>query len=223
MSSSFELSPSIAALAPELATAAGRLDLALSPELQTRLLRYLDLLSRWNATYNLTAVRDPQAMLTQHLVDCLAAVPALRRELPVSGLRVLDVGAGGGLPGVVLALLHPQWQVECVDAVGKKAAFIRQAGAELALANLRGTHARVEQLRTRYDLITSRAFAALDLFVSLTQERLEAGGRWVAMKGKVPEDEMAALPSSIEVFHVEQLQVPGLEAERCLVWMRRRD
>jgi 16S rRNA (guanine527-N7)-methyltransferase len=136
------------------------------------------------------------------------------------GLKLLDVGSGGGLPGVLIAILCPQLQVSCVDTVGKKAAFIRQAAAELGLRQLRAEHARVEQLPGRYDVITSRAFATLADFVALTRERLAPEGLWMAMKGKRPDDEIAALPADVEVFHVEPLQVPGLDAERCLIWMR---
>jgi len=187
-----------------------------------RLLNYIDLLQRWNATYNLTAVRDPQEMLIQHLHDCLAVIAPLRRVLGDTG-RVLDVGSGGGLPGVVIAATCPAITVTCVDTVGKKAAFIRQASAELALPNLRAEHARVESLRLPpFDLVTSRAFASLADFVRLTRHLLGAEGMWMAMKGKQPDDEIAALPADVDVFHVEQLTVPGLQAERCLVWMRPR-
>jgi len=180
---------------------------------------YLGLLQRWNTTYNLTAVRDPQAMLTQHLADCLAVVKPLLTRCAAG--RVLDVGSGGGLPGVVLAVLAPALDVTCVDTVGKKAAFVRQVAGQLALPNLHAAHSRVEALKTPgFDLVTSRAFASLRDFTSLTAHLLAPGGLWMAMKGKQPDDELAALPPGVSVFHVEQLQVPGLEAERCLVWMR---
>lgn len=214
--------PAAGDLAAQLAAAAAALGLTLDEPTQARLLRYLGLLQRWNAHYNLTAVRDPQAMLSQHLVDCLAVLPALRAELPAGPVRLLDVGSGGGLPGVVLALLQPDWQVHCVDTVGKKAAFIRQVAADLQVPNLGGLHARAESLDREYDLITCRAFAALPMFVSLTRHLLAPGGRWAAMKGRVPEDELKALPPDIDVFHVKHLDVPGLDAERCLVWMRPR-
>ncbi|HJV95959.1 MAG TPA: 16S rRNA (guanine(527)-N(7))-methyltransferase RsmG [Albitalea sp.] len=196
--------------------------LALDASTAERLLRYLDLLHRWNATYNLTAVRDPQEMLAQHLFDCLAVITPLRRELGRHA-RVLDVGSGGGLPGAVIALVCAELDVVCVDTVGKKAAFIRQAAAELKLPNLRAEHARVEDLATPpFDLITSRAFSSLADFVRLTQQHLAPGAVWMAMKGKRPDAEIATLPAGVEVFHVEPLTVPGLGAERCLVWMRPR-
>jgi 16S rRNA (guanine527-N7)-methyltransferase len=183
------------------------------------LLGYLDLLSRWNTTYNLTAVRDRSAMLVNHLADCIAVVKPLLGRCPEG--RVLDVGSGGGLPGVVIAILAPSIEVTCVDTVGKKAAFVRQVAGSLALPNLLAAHARVESLKGRpFELITSRAFSSLQDFAALTRPLLAPGGNWMAMKGKRPDDEIAALDPVVQVFHVEQLAVPGLEAERCLVWMR---
>lgn len=216
---------------PALQQAADQLGLALTDAQIDLLLAYVDLLQRWNRVYNLTALRDPAEMLSHHLIDCLAVLPPLRRwwagqagavDAPA---RVLDVGSGGGLPGVVLAALQPGWQVDCVDTVAKKASFIRQVAAELRLPGLRGLHARVEALPLPvggYPLITARAFASLVDFTNLTRGLLAPGGVWMAMKGKPPSDELAALPADIEVFHVEQLQVPGLDAQRCLVWMRLR-
>jgi 16S rRNA (guanine527-N7)-methyltransferase len=160
-------------------------------------------------------------MLSQHLADCLAVIAPLRRHR-ASG-RLLDVGSGGGLPGVVIAALSPQMDVTCVDAVGKKVAFVRQVAGSLQLANLHGAHARVEDLRLPpFQVITSRAFATLELFIRLTEPHLAEDGVWLAMKGRTPEEEMAAIPAAVEVFHVEQLVVPTLDAQRCLVWMRRR-
>jgi 16S rRNA (guanine527-N7)-methyltransferase len=202
---------------------AEQLGLNLAPLQAQALHRHLALLQHWNSAYNLTAVRDPEAMRVQHLADCLAVVPALRRWRPEGAARVLDVGSGGGLPGVVLAVLFSQWDVSCVDTVGKKAAFVRQVAGDLQLRNLHALHSRVEMLRTApFDLITSRAFASLADFVRLTRHVLAPSGVWAAMKGQVPEDEIAALPAQVEVFHVEHIQVPGLDAQRCLVWMRPR-
>jgi 16S rRNA (guanine527-N7)-methyltransferase len=200
------------------------LGLRSSIEQRRALLDYLGLLQRWNGTYNLTAVRDPVAMFSQHLADCLAVMPpVLRHADGRSSLRVLDVGSGGGLPGVLIAILCPGFDVSCVDAVGKKMAFVRQVAGELRLANLHAHHSRIEALKTLpYDLITSRAFASLAEFVELTRRLLAPRGVWMAMKGRVPDDEISALPSDVEVFHVEPLQVPGLDAQRCLVWMRPR-
>lgn len=193
------------------------------------LLAYLDLLQKWNRVYNLTAVREPAEMLTHHLLDSLAAIGPLRRQAAGRSLRVLDVGSGGGLPGVVIAIACPDMDVTCVDTVGKKAAFIQQAAAALGLGHLRGLHARVETLRADpdgerggngFDLICSRAFASLSDFTAWSRAALCEGGVWMAMKGKHPADEIAALPPEVTVFHVEPLVVPGLDAERCIVWLR---
>ena len=205
----------------QLGSAAESLGLNLSDTQSGQLLDFVALLARWNRTYNLTAVRDPAAMLTQHVVDCLAAVPALRRRLP-GPQRVLDVGSGGGLPGVVWAIVDRELDVTCVDSVGKKAAFIRQAAATLQVGNLRSEHARVQELDApAFDIVTSRAFASLPEFVALTGELLKHHGVWLAMKGKLPLDEISDLPGSVQAFHVERLEVPGLDAERCLIWMRK--
>ncbi len=212
-----------------LQAASLQLNLGLSPAQLQGLMDYLTLLQRWNKVYNLTSLRDPEEMLSLHLVDCLAVLPALRawvckRAARNAGApRLLDVGSGGGLPGVVLALLHPGWTVHCVDTVGKKASFIRQVAADLRLPNLTGLHARVESLPpepARYDVVVSRAFASLADFTSVSARLLADQGVWMAMKGKLPSDEMVRLPAGVQVFHVEQIQVPGLDVQRCLVWMR---
>ena len=196
------------------------LGLALTDGQVSQLRAYLDLLAKWNKVYNLTAVRDPAEMLTHHLLDSLAVVAPLRRHTQGQPARLLDVGSGGGLPGVVIAICCPEIGVTCVDAVAKKAAFIQQAAGALGLANLRGLHARVESVAERFDVITSRAFATLADFTAWSAGALADGGVWMAMKGKHPADEIAALSPSVEVFHVEPLAVPGLNAERCLVWLR---
>lgn len=194
------------------------------PDQCRRLLGYIDLLQRWNGTYNLTAVRDRAGMLTQHLADCLAVVAPLERHLQTAGVsraRLLDVGSGGGLPAAVLAILFPEIGVTSVDTVGKKAAFVRQVAGALALPNLDAVHARVEDLQAPpFDVITSRAFASLADFTRLTRRHLSPGAVWLAMKGKHPQDEIDALPAGIDVFHVEPLHVPGMQADRCLVWMK---
>jgi 16S rRNA (guanine527-N7)-methyltransferase len=210
------------ALRRSLHAATERLGIAVPPVASERLLDFVDLLSRWNRTYNLTSVREPASMLTQHVVDCLAAVGPLRRLLPAGQRRrILDVGSGGGLPGVVFAVMEPDSDVTCVDSVGKKVAFVQQVAATLRLPNLHALHNRVEQIAgTRFDVITSRAFASLAKFTTLTAPLLDEGGVWMAMKGKEPRDELAELSPAVHVFHVEHLDVPGLDAERCLVWMR---
>ena len=203
-----------------LAEGATALGLNLSAAQHAQLLAYLDLLAKWNKVYNLTAVRDPAEMLTHHLLDSLAVIAPLVRHTQGGPARVLDVGSGGGLPGVVIAICCPEMSVACVDAVAKKAAFVQQAAGVLGLSNLRGVHARVESITEPYDVITSRAFATLADFTQWSAGSLGEDGVWMAMKGKHPTDEMAGLPPSVAVFHVEQLTVPGLNAERCLIWMR---
>jgi len=194
------------------------------------LLDYLGLLQKWNKVYNLTAVRNPAEMMTHHLLDSLAAIGPLLRQTQGRALQLLDVGSGGGLPGVVIAIACPQIQVTCVDTVAKKAAFIQQAAATLKLPNLRGLHARVESLNALsgqgYDVVCSRAFASLADFTNWSRSALVEGGVWMAMKGKHPADELGTLGAgtpAVDVFHVEQLQVPGLDAERCIVWMRKKE
>jgi 16S rRNA (guanine527-N7)-methyltransferase len=207
------------------------LGLLVSDERQAQLLAYMDLIAKWTKVYNLTAVRDADEMLTHHLLDSLAVIAPLRRELAelsqgdgvdpsVATYRLLDVGAGAGLPGVVIAITCPEVQVTCVDTVAKKAAFVQQVAATLRLPNLKGLHARVESLTQPYDVVCSRAFASLVDFTTWSKSALASRGVWMAMKGKHPEQEMAALPDGVNVFHVEQLHVPGLDAERCIVWMR---
>ena len=202
------------------------LGLGLSDAQIQQLLDYLDLIQKWTKVYNLTAVRDPAEMLTHHLLDSLAAVRPLDTQLQALGLafksvRLLDVGSGAGLPGIVISICRPDITVHCVDTVAKKAAFIQQVAVSLKLPNLRGLHARVESLTQPYDVVSSRAFASLVDFTNWSGGALAGQGVWMAMKGKHPADEIAVLPSSVEVFHVEQLKVPGLDAERCIVWMRR--
>jgi 16S rRNA (guanine527-N7)-methyltransferase len=201
-----------------------KLGLDLSDDQIGQLLDYLALLQKWNKVYNLTAVRNPAEMLTHHLLDSLAAIGPLLRQTAGRPIRLLDVGSGGGLPGVVIAIACPEIDVSCVDTVAKKAAFIQQAAATLRLPNLHGVHARVESLKAEegagFDVVCSRAFASLVDFTNWSREALNPGAVWMAMKGKQPVDELAALPANVAVFHVEQLQVPGLDAERCIVWMR---
>jgi 16S rRNA (guanine527-N7)-methyltransferase len=245
-----------------------QLGLALSDVQIDALMAYLGLLHKWSKVYNLTAVRDPLEMVTLHLLDSLAVIPALLRHLATShnptdqhaalagqststspapvpvpvpvpmpasaslaassaskpaqapSIRLLDVGSGAGLPGVVIAIACPHIQVTCIDAVSKKAAFVQQVAASLGLPHLRGLHQRIEQLDAPHDLVCSRAFASLADFVQGSAKALAPGGVWLALKGKTPTAELSDLGPEVAVFHVEQLQVPGLDAQRCLVWMR---
>ena len=209
-------------LRAQLEEGAASLGLALSAQQVDRLLAYQALMLKWNKVYNLTAVRDPAEMLTHHLLDSLAIIAPLRAHTGDGVRRLLDVGSGGGLPGVVIAVCCANVQVSCVDAVAKKAAFVQQAALNLGLPNLRGVHARVETVTETFDVVTSRAFASLADFSQWSAASLADNGVWLAMKGKHPDQEIAALPPDVEVFHVEQLRVPGLDAERCLIWRRRR-
>jgi 16S rRNA (guanine527-N7)-methyltransferase len=199
-----------------------RLDL---PDAQLeKLLDYLALLQKWNSVYNLTAVRDPEQMLTQHLLDCMAALPAF-----AGARRVLDVGSGGGLPGLVIAIwaqqAEPQMRVEMIDTVHKKTAFLTQAKAELGLANARVHTGRVEQLdsKEKFDVITSRAFAELSDFINWSGHLLAEGGRMIALKGQARQTEKESLPDGWEIVQMQALTVPGLDAERHLVHIRSAD
>ncbi len=217
-----------ASLRVQLEQATPQLGLDLSVAQVDNLFAYLALIQKWTKVYNLTAVRDPAEMLTHHLLDSLAVIESLRAQIEkmpavattTEHLRLLDVGSGAGLPGAVIAICCPEIRVDCVDTVAKKAAFIQQVAVSLKLPNLRGVHARVENLTDKYQAISSRAFASLVDFTNWSKAALAEQGIWMAMKGKNPADEMAALPSDVKVFHVEQLVVPGLDAERCIVWMR---
>lgn len=210
-----------AALQAGLQEGAKALGVELSdPQLQ-KILAYLDMLLKWGRVYNLTAVREPADMLTHHVLDSLAVVPPLRRHSQGLRLRVLDVGSGAGLPGVLLAICCPELTVTCVDTVAKKSAFVKQVAATLGLPNLRALHARVETLdNAGFDLICSRAFASLALFTDGSRAALDWQGVWMAMKGKTPDQEIQDLPPDLQVFHVEPLTVPGLDAQRCLIWIR---
>lgn len=211
-------------LPQQLSEGLQHLGLDLSAGQQGQLLEHLALLAKWGKVYNLTAVREPESMLRLHLLDSLAALPPLRRHTGGAATRVLDVGSGGGLPGAAFAIAAPELSVTCVDTVAKKAMFITQVAAELGLKNLRAEHARVEQLKAApFPLVTSRAFASLVDFVQLTRSLLAPSGAWMALKGQHPAEELSALQAAhpdIEVFHVEPLSVPGVDAQRCIVWMR---
>lgn len=193
-----------------------------------QLLDYLTLLGKWNAVYNLTAIRDPRQMMIQHILDSLSIVAhlALRPEGENRPLDVLDVGSGGGLPGIVLAIVQPAWQVVVNDIVQKKSAFQTQAKASLGLANLSVVNGRVESLQPGvevprpFDIIVSRAFAELVDFVGLARNALAPDGRLWAMKGVRPDEEIARLPADVEVLQVIRLKVPELDAERHLVEIR---
>jgi 16S rRNA (guanine527-N7)-methyltransferase len=207
-------------LARVLAEGTAEMQIDVSSDQQARLMDYLALMHKWNGVYNLTSLRDPAQMVTHHLLDSLAAVPAF------AGARnVLDVGSGGGLPGIVLAIVRPDMRVSMIDTVHKKTAFLTQVKAELGLANATVYTARVEQLQVdddkRFDVITSRAFADLSDFVNWSGHLLAPGGRYIALKGVAPQDEQQRVPQAWTVTKVEPLQVPRLGAERHLVFIER--
>ncbi|MEP7275118.1 MAG: 16S rRNA (guanine(527)-N(7))-methyltransferase RsmG [Betaproteobacteria bacterium] len=203
-----------------LAAGLRELGLALPEGAPAALGAYVALLAKWNRTYNLTAIREPERMVTHHLLDALAVLPHLPQR---AGLRLLDVGAGGGVPGIVLAIARPQWSVELVDASHKKATFLAQAAAELGLRNVIATATRVEDYTppAPFDVVISRAFADLRTFAETSARHLAADGLLVAMKGVHPDEEIAELPADIAVIAAPKLDVPGLDAARHLIVMRR--
>ena len=200
--------------AATLAAGLAELGLSLPEEAQQKLLAFRDLLLKWNKTYNLTALRDPDQAISHHLLDSLAILPHIGPG------PLLDVGSGGGLPGIPLAIARPELSVAMVDTVQKKATFLQQAAIELGLKNVAAHHARIEQLAGQYAQISSRAFAELKLFTDLTRHLLAPGGRWLAMKGVRPDEEIAALPADIVVERIVPLHVPGLGAERHLIILK---
>jgi 16S rRNA (guanine527-N7)-methyltransferase len=221
-------------MAPETGTserlikALNALSLTATPSQQAALLEYLSQLLRWNKTYNLTAIRDPEQALVHHIFDSLSLVPSIcsvvnaqLNDVPM----IVDVGSGGGLPGVILAIMLPGVRVTCIDAVEKKTMFIRQMAGVLALQNLTAQHARIETLAPLQSMIvTSRAFASLEDFARLAGPHVRDGGYLLAMKGRSPDEEIEALQTltawSVQV--VQPLIVPELDSQRCLVWMQRK-
>ena len=215
-------------MAEQLRQGLDALGLDLNALQQQQLLDYAALISKWNKVYNLTALHEQGSILTHHLLDCLSIVSKLRTWAQTTGLaapRILDVGSGAGLPGLVLAICEPHWPIHTIDTVGKKTAFMQQVAVQLKLSQVQVHHARVEKLATlsplRYDLITSRAFSSLNDFVNWTGQVLATGGYWAAMKGKAPSaEEIATLPTGVHMKQIEQLEVPDLVAERCLIWLQ---
>jgi len=207
-------------LESDIATGAAQLALGLSPPQVATLAAYVALLAKWNRTYNLTAIREPSRMVTHHVLDSLAVLAHLPQR---DDVRLLDVGSGGGLPGIPLAIARPQWRATLVDPVHKKAAFLAQAAIELGLGNVDAQAARVEDLgsNVRYDIVISRAFADLATFATLAAPHLAPDGVLVAMKGVHPVEEIAQLPREFAVVATPALAVPGLDASRHLIIMRR--
>ena len=199
------------------------MDLDVSRETQEKLLAYLALLQKWNKVYNLTAVRDSMEMVTLHLLDSLSVLPYIDTS------NLLDVGSGGGLPGIVLAICKPELQVTTIDTVQKKTIFMRQVKGELGLSNLTVVHARVESYQPshKFEVIISRAFSDIALFVKLTEHLLAQNGKWLAMKGQVPHEELASLVNkarqAISIKNIIPLTVAGLDAERHLLLIEKLD
>ena len=185
------------------------------------LFAYIAALVKWNRVYNLSALHNADEIAVKHILDSLAVVPPLRAYTKNKPQQLLDVGSGAGLPGVMIAITCPEIDVSCIDASAKKVAFVQQITGSLALENLHSRHGRVQDLRGSFNVVTSRAFSSLTDFCASSQHVLAPRGVWLAMKGKRPDGEIEALSSSVEVFHVEQLKVPRLDAERCLVWLQR--
>jgi 16S rRNA (guanine527-N7)-methyltransferase len=208
-------------LGGSLADGIRALGLAVEDATLARLLDYVELLTKWNRTYNLTAIREPERILTHHLLDSLAVLPHFPSR---PALRVLDVGSGAGLPGIPIALARPQWQIALLDSNAKKGAFLRQAIVELDLANAETVAMRLEDHRParRYDVAVSRAFADLDSFAAAALPLIRSSGRLIAMKGSVPKEEIAAVAEPVRIVEVPKIDVPGLDAERHLVIMEPR-
>jgi 16S rRNA (guanine527-N7)-methyltransferase len=187
-----------------------------------QMLTYLELLNRWNGVHSLSAWRSPSDLLLHHALDSMTLVGPLRRYAGDRSLRILDAGSGPGFPAAVLAIMCPAWSVTAVDAVAKKIAFVRQAATESGVLNLVGLHARFQEVSKAnpFDVVVSRALGSLGTLASQTRHMLAPGGVWIAQKGRPPEQEISELAQDFQVFHVEHVTVPGLDAQRCLVWMK---
>jgi len=202
-------------LKPQLVDGLATLRLSLKSETIDQLLEYVALLARWNATYNLTSVRDPRDMLVRHILDSLAIAPYVR------GANLADVGSGPGLPGIPLALIYPEREFVLIDANGKMARFMREAARALGLSNVRIEQQRVEAVRGSFDCVTARAFASLADMLALGGQLLAPDGIWLALKGRYPDEEISALPEGFELADSERLLVPGLDAERHLIIVKK--
>jgi len=212
-----------AGLSGRLQEGARQLERSIDDAQVKQLIAYLERLHRWNGVHSLSAWKDPSALLVHHVFDSMSVVGPLERYAEGRPLRVLDAGSGPGFPAVVLAVMNPAWSVTAVDAVAKKIAFVRQAAAESGIPNVAGLHARLEDMPPAkpFDVVVSRAFGSLVHFTAQTRHLLAPDGVWVAQKGRMPNEEMAQLRDDLQVFHVEPVTVPGLDAERHLVWMRK--
>lgn len=212
------MTPVADSLSQQIARGCAELDLHLEPHQQQLLNRYIQLLEKWNRAYNLSAVREPSAMVPLHLLDSLAIQPWL------GGARCLDVGTGAGLPGIPLAIANPETRFTLLDSNGKKVRFLTQVVAELGLENVTPIQQRSQQLvdKAGFDMVLSRAFASLRDMVEGTAHLLAPAGRWLAMKGAYPQPELQELPSQVELLAAELLRVPNLTAQRHLIILGRK-
>ena len=216
-------------LIQKLSISCKEMQLSISDQQKTKLIDYLDNLLKWNKTYNLTAIRHADQGLIQHIVDCLSVINPLNQFIEKNQIghpRILDVGSGGGLPGVVLAIICQNAKVTCIDTVEKKTSFIRQMSSVLKLDNLNAIHARIEKLEPLHaDIVISRAFASLQDFAELAGKHVSERGKLIGMKGKNPAAEQSDLLKKGDwtIEKIEPLHVPELHAERCLVWMHRKE
>ena len=214
--------------AEKLNIACDAMKIQISAYQKIQLLDYLDQLLRWNKTYNLTAIRDPQQGLVQHIFDSLSVVTPLAEYFQINAIQeptIIDVGSGGGLPGAVLAIVFKQAKITCIDTVEKKTSFIRQVASVLKLENLKALHSRVENVAPLHaDIVISRAFSSLEDFAELAGKHVGQDRKLVGMKGKHPDEEGTALlrKGEWDIEKIEPLNVPELQAERCLVWMQRK-
>lgn len=200
----------------DLAHGLQEMNVDLCDEKQQKLIHYIALLCKWNSTYNLTALRNEDKMLSHHVLDSLTVLAAL----PNHSGSLIDVGSGGGMPGIPLAIARPDWQITLIDSNSKKTAFLQQAVIELALDNITVQTGRIEALHgQQFNIITSRAFAELNDFVRVSRQLLAPNGTWLAMKGVYPYEEIEQLPENVVVDEVRVVQVPQLNAERHLVFM----
>jgi 16S rRNA (guanine527-N7)-methyltransferase len=204
-------------IATQLDAGIAALGLSLEAEVRSRLVDFLAILQKWNRVHNLTAVRDPEQMVTHHLLDCLAVLDNVR------GPRILDVGSGGGFPGIPLALAHPDWDLTLLDSNHKKCAFLRQATIELGLKNVNVISERVEKYRVEpgFDTVISRAFSDIPEYLSVAGHLVAQDGVILAMKGVYPNEELAQLPAGFALREVVELAIPGLDARRHLVVLAR--
>lgn len=195
--------------------------LDLSPEQMEKLSDYLDLLLKWNKVFNLTSITTEREGVHKHLLDCLSLIPYLKKKKKPEFSTVADVGSGGGLPAAVIAICLPDMVVHSIDAVGKKSLFVTQAASQLGLSNLKAKHCRIENSGMVYDMVVCRAFSSLKTFAELTSQCVREDGIWIAMKGKLPLDEIKELPPAFQVKDLVQVNVPGLEEERTFVEFQR--